>query len=45
MERRTVIYFFMFKELKAKTVHTWLDSVYGPELFVILTVKKWRRRF
>jgi hypothetical protein len=45
MEQRAVIHFFTFKGLKARAIHTELESVSGPEAFALLTVKKWRRAF
>jgi hypothetical protein len=40
-----VIRFFTLKGLKARGIHTELESVYGPEALALLTVKKWRGRF
>jgi hypothetical protein len=37
--------FFTFKGLKAKDIHVEFASVHGLEAFVLLTVKKWWRRF
>jgi hypothetical protein len=44
-EQQTVIRFFTLKELKARVIHTELESAYGPEAPALPTVKKWRRRF
>jgi hypothetical protein len=43
MEQRVVIRFFTLKELKARAIHTKLESVYGPETLALLTLKKWWR--
>jgi hypothetical protein len=40
MEQRAVIRFFTLKGLKAKAIHTELESVYGGESLALLTVKK-----
>jgi hypothetical protein len=44
MEQRDVIRFFALAGLKAKAIHTELESVYGPEALALPTVKKWWRR-
>jgi hypothetical protein len=41
MERRRVICFFTLKRLRARTMHTELESVFGPEWLALLTLKKW----
>jgi hypothetical protein len=40
MEQRAVICFFTFKALKAKDIHTKLESIYGPEALALPTVEK-----
>jgi hypothetical protein len=40
MEQRAVIRFFTLRGLKAKAIHTELDSVYGPEALALPTLKK-----
>jgi hypothetical protein len=45
MEQRAVINFFTLKGLKAKTIHTELDSGDRPEALTLPTMKKWWRRF
>jgi hypothetical protein len=45
MERRAVIRFFTHNGLKTQNIYIELESVYGPEALVLLTVKKWRRHF
>jgi hypothetical protein len=34
--------FFALKELKARVIHTELESVYGSEAPAVPTVEKWR---
>jgi hypothetical protein len=43
MERRLMNRLFMHKELKARAIHTELESVYGPGALALPTVKKWWR--
>jgi hypothetical protein len=45
MEQRAVIRFSTLKGMKARAVHTKLESAYCPKVFPLLMVKKWRRRF
>jgi hypothetical protein len=45
MEQRPVIRFFMLKGLKARAIHTELESVYGPESLAAPVVDKGRRHF
>jgi hypothetical protein len=40
-----MIHFFVVKELRARAIHTELESVYGPEALARPTVKKWGRGF
>jgi hypothetical protein len=40
-----VIHFFTLNELKARAIHTELESVYEPEAAALPIVKKLRRRF
>jgi hypothetical protein len=45
MQQRAVIQFFTLQALKAREIHTELESVYRPEGLALLRVKKWRKRF
>jgi hypothetical protein len=45
MKQRRLVCFFKFKRLKARVIHTELESVYGQEALALQTVKKWQRRF
>jgi hypothetical protein len=40
-----MIRFFTFKRLKARAIHTELESMYGPEALALPTVNKWWRCF
>jgi hypothetical protein len=40
MGQRTMIHFFTLKELKARAIHIEFESVYGPEVLALLTMKK-----
>jgi hypothetical protein len=44
LEWRVIIRFFTLKRVKARAIHTELDSVHSPEALVLSTVRKCRRR-
>jgi hypothetical protein len=45
MEQRPVIRFFTLKRLKARAIHTELESVYDPETRAPLIMEQWWRDF
>jgi hypothetical protein len=45
MGQPAVIRSFILKGLKARVVHTELESVDSPEALALATVTKWPRRF
>jgi hypothetical protein len=45
IEPRAAICFFALKGMKAKNIHTKLESAYVPEVLALPALKKWRRHF